>query len=74
MSKGTVMSVDSSTVTSERGSLGCDVEVMMWFAFSLMGGREGDEGLDSERGSKEAIDVGVPIERRCCLIGCGHFL
>jgi hypothetical protein len=69
MSKGTVTSVDSSTATSEKGSLEC-VE----FPVSPVDGREGNGTWDSERESKEATDVVVLIERRGSSIGGGHSL
>lgn len=74
MSKVTAVSVDSSTATSARGTRDCVVEVVMSSSVSLMSRRERGESSAFGKGSKEVIDVDVPVECRGCSSGGGHSL
>jgi hypothetical protein len=69
MSMARVVAVESSTAKSDRGTPECVVEVVVYSAVSPVGGRKRDAISDSERASKEAVeveDVGEPIEGRDC--------
>jgi hypothetical protein len=61
----TVVSIDSSSATSERGPLECVTDMGVYSAGdmreSLIGGSGREES--SGRGLKEVIEVGVPTER-----------
>jgi hypothetical protein len=60
-----VLSMDSSSATSERGPLGCVTDMGVYSSgdtgLSLIGGSGREES--SGRGLKEEIEVGVPSER-----------
>ncbi len=71
MSRVIARSVDASIATSAR-DLEHVVEVVMSSSVSPMDGREREESSAFGRGSKEAIDVVVSIERRDCANGGGH--